>query len=91
MDNGTGITPVMPIGSGYGDGFGAVRAMRHRHRTFNDFHPCAFRDGHDLGRAEFRSVYGDGERTRSVCVISGVISLVIERRRNCACVGSRVG
>ena len=22
MDNGTGITPVMPIGSGYGDGFG---------------------------------------------------------------------
>ena len=22
MDNGTGITPVMPIGGGYGDGFG---------------------------------------------------------------------
>ena len=22
MDNGTGITPVMPIGNGYGDGFG---------------------------------------------------------------------
>ena len=27
MDNGTGITPVMPIGNGYGDGFGGSSFM----------------------------------------------------------------